>query len=470
MGKGTCKGSCKCYLSRGRSWLAAWEARRQEGFTVKKLLKIFEGHPQGLPWLFATEAWERFCYYGMRAILMLYMTKFLFVDMGEKHIVTEHAGSIYGWFTGLVYLAPVLGGFVADRYIGKRKSVIIGAILMGLGYLTMAIPQISFFYVALGLVIFGNGFFKPNITPMVSELYDEKDKVGRLNGMTIFYMGINLGAIFSPLVCGTLGENYGWHWGFIAAGVGMVFALVIFIAAQKRLGEVGLKKSTSIKKKEDHKPLTTTEKHQVAVIFIMAFFVIFFWVTFEQAGSSLTLFADRSTDRMVFGWNVPASWFQSVNPIFIVLLAIPMTRLWKWLSERGKNPSTPAKMAIGLFLASLGFLILIPASMLASDDSKVTMLWLIGVYFTHTVGELCLSPVGLDMVTKLSPKKFVSMLIGVWFVANFAANKLAGQFAALYDSMEMTDFFWVPVITSGIAGLLLLVVLKPIKKLMHGVE
>lgn len=435
-----------------------------------KLLKMFDEHPRGLPWLFATEAWERFCYYGMRAILMLYMTKFLFVNIGEQKIVTEHAGTIYGWFTGLVYLAPVLGGFVADKYIGKRKSVIIGAALMGLGYLTMAIPQVSFFYVALGLVICGNGFFKPNITPMVSELYDEKDKVGRLNGMTIFYMGINLGAFFAPLICGTLGQNYGWHWGFIAAGIGMVIALIIFTFAQKTLGDVGLKRQSSVTRQEENRPLTGEEKQRIAAIFVLAFFVIFFWVTFEQAGSSLTLFADRSTDRIIFGWEVPASWFQSINPLFIVLLGIPATKLWSWLSERGKNPSIPAKMAIGLFLASLGFLIMIPASMLASDGNKVMMLWLIGVYFTHTVGELCLSPVGLDMVTKLSPKKFVSMLIGVWFTANFAANFLAGKFAGLYDSMKMTDFFWVPVITSGFAGILLLISLKPIKGLMHGVK
>lgn len=433
--------------------------------------KVFKERPKQLPWLFATEAWERFCYYGMRAILMLYMTKFLFVDMGGKQIVTEHAGTIYGWFTGLVYLAPVLGGFVADRYIGKRKSVMIGAILMGLGYLTMAIPQVSFFYIALGLVIFGNGFFKPNITPMVSELYDDDDEAGKDSGMTIFYMGINLGAFFSPLVCGTLGENYGWHWGFIAAGVGMAVALVIFIFAQKRLGQVGLKRSMAdIHKGEDNKPLTYEEKQRIAVIFILAFFVIFFWVAFEQAGSSLTLFADRSTDRFIFGWEVPASWFQSINPLFIVLLGIPMTRLWAWLSERGKNPSTPMKMVIGLFLASLGFLIMIPASMLASDGNKVMMLWLIGVYFTHTVGELCLSPIGLSMVTKLAPKMFVSMLIGVWFMANFASNYLAGKFASFYDSMEMTDFFWVPVITAGMAGLILLIILNPIKRLMHGVR
>jgi len=368
----------------------------------------------------------------------------------------------------------VFGGYIADRWIGKRNSVVIGAILMGIGYLTMAVPHVSFFYVAVGLVILGNGFFKSTITPMVNELYDEDDKEGSEAGMTIFYMGINLGALFSPLIAGTLGEKLGWHWGFISAGVGMFIGLAIFIFGQKVLGKIGLKPKTTVEvqttgtKETQRKPLTREEKQQIAVIFILAFFVIFFWVTFEQAGSSLTLFADRSTDRVIFGWEVPASWFQSINPVFIVLLGIPMTKLWAWLASKGKNPSVPVKMAFGLLLASAGFLIMIPAAMIASSGSKVTILWLIGVYFTHTVGELCLSPIGLSMVTKLAPKKFVSMLVGVWFIANFVANLVAGLFASLYDQMEMVDFFWVPVFTAGVAGVILLFLSQPIKKWMHG--
>lgn len=430
--------------------------------------KFFANHPKQLPLLFTVEAFERFAYYAMRSILVLYMVKFLFTDMGT--LATEHAGSIYGWFTGLVYLSPVFGGWIADRFLGKRSSVIIGAILMGLGYFVIAMPYVSFFYIALGLIILGNGFFKPNITPMVGDLYPKDDKVGKDAGTTIFYMGINLGAFFSPLIAGTLGENYGWHWGFIAAGVGMFIALAIFLWGQDTLGEIGLRVKLTAKARQaqDNIPLTRAEKQQIAVIAILAFFVIFFWVTFEQAGSSLTLFADRSVDRTIFGWTVPASWFQSINPVFILLLGIPMTRLWKWLSNRGQEPSTPMKMAIGLFLASLGFLIMIPAAMLASGGSKVTMLFLIGVYFTHTVGEMCLSPIGLSMVMRLAPVKMVSMMMGVWFVANFVANKLAGQFASLYEQMEMTTFFWVPVITAGAAGLILLCLVNPLKKWGHG--
>lgn len=429
---------------------------------------LFSGHPKALKLLFTVEAFERFAYYAMRAILMLYMVKFLFTDMGK--LATEHAGSIYGWFTGLVYLAPVLGGYVADRYLGKRASVIIGAILMGIGYFTIAMPYVTFFYVALGLIIFGNGFFKPNITPMVSELYPAENKTGKDSGMTIFYMGINLGALFSPLIAGTLGENYGWHWGFMAAGGGMFIALGIFIWGQKMLGNIGLKKSAGLErqKTEDKRPLTREEKHRIAVIGVLAFFVIFFWMTFEQAGSSLTLFADRSTDRELFGWTVPASWFQSINPIFIVLLGIPMTRLWEWLSARGQEPSTPTKMAIGLLLASLGFIIMIPAAMFVAGGSKVTMLFLVGVYFTHTVGELCLSPIGLSMVTRLSPAKMMSMMVGVWFIANFVSGLLAGKFASMYEQMEMTTFFWVPVCTAGIAGIILLFLVNPLKKWGHG--
>jgi len=391
----------------------------------------------------------------------------LFADTGEDAVAIS--GSIYGWFTGLVYLSPIVGGFLADRYLGKRASVIIGAILMGLGYFTIALPYISFFYSALALIILGNGFFKPNITPMVSELYAKDDKIGQDNGITIFYIGINLGALFSPLIAGTLGENLGWHWGFISAGVGMFVALALFVWGQKLLGEVGKKRAVQIKAdKKINVPLTKQEKQQIAVIAILSFFVIFFWISFEQAGSSLTIFASRSTDREIFGFEIPASWFQAINPIFIVLLGLPMTKLWKWLSEKNKNPSTPVKMAFGLFLASLGFLIMIPAAMLASGGSKVTVLWLIGVYFTHTVGELCLSPVGLSMVTRLAPVRMVSMMVGIWFIANFASNLLAGQFASFYGQMDMETFFWIPIFTAGIAGLILLLLVKPLKKWGHG--
>jgi len=239
--------------------------------------RIFANHPKQLPLLFSVEAFERYAYYAMRAILMLYMTKFLFVDMGAS--ATAHSASIYGWFTGLVYLAPVFGGFLADRFLGKRPSVILGATLMGMGYFTLALPYVSFFYVALGLIIVGNGFFKPNITPMVSELYPEEAVADKQRGQTIFYMGINLGALFSPLIAGTLGENYGWHWGFIAAGVGMFIALGIFLWGQKTLGHIGRRKpsitATSVTEKRN---LTREEKQQMAVIGILSFFVIFFCV------------------------------------------------------------------------------------------------------------------------------------------------------------------------------------------------
>ena len=446
-------------------------------FGISKKMKEHQ-HPKGLFVLFAVEAMERFGYYGMRALLTLYMVGFLFKGSGEESEITSRAGTIYGWFTGLVYLTPVIGGYLADRYLGQRKSIVIGAILMGLGYFIMAIPYVSFFYLALGAVILGNGFFKPNVSTLVGQLYDaqsfdettkERD-VRKEAGYIFFYMGINLGAMFSPFICGTLGEKLGWHWGFISAGVGMIISIIILSWGRKHLGTAGLLPSKKEKKREQDRPLTIVEKHRIAVIFILAFFVIFFWITFEQAGSSLTLFAARSTDRTIFGFEVPVTWFQSVNPVLIVLLAPMFARLWMNLGKRNMDPSTPRKMSFGLFLASAGFLILIPASSIASEGTRVSMLWLIGVYLTHTIGELCLSPIGLAMVNKLAPVKFLSLLMGVWFTSNFAANLVAGLFAGLYDQMDMTTFFVIPAATAGVSGIILLIISSRLAKWMHKEE
>ncbi|MFH1315543.1 MAG: peptide MFS transporter [Candidatus Uhrbacteria bacterium] len=433
-----------------------------------------QGHPPGLYVLFAVEAWERFCYYGMRAILVLYMVKYMFYDPAAatdpevQAAITGKAGDIYGWFTGLVYMTPVIGGYIADRWWGQRRSIIVGGVLMGAGYFLMAVPHLAFFYVALGVVIVGNGFFKPNISTIVGQLYTENDP-RRDGAFTIFYMGINLGAIFSPLVCGTLGQNVGWHWGFIAAGVGMIISLIIYFLFQHHLGDVG--KVASYKNRnleEKDTPLTREEIHRIMVIFVLAFFVIFFWVSFEQAGSSLTLFADRSTNRMIWGFEVPASWFQSANPIFIVLLAPIFSRVWVWLGERNMDPTSPVKMGVGLLLAAASLAIMIPASMLATGGDKVSMLWLWGVYFTFTVGEICLSPIGLSMVTKLAPAKFLSLCMGVWFLSNFASNLLAGKIAGMYDNVEMTTFFMYLALVSGVGGIVLLIFSPLIKKGMHG--
>jgi POT family proton-dependent oligopeptide transporter len=432
---------------------------------------IKHAHPKGLYFLFTIEMWERFSYYGMRALLVLYMVKYLLFS-------TEKAGNIYGIYTGLVYLTPLIGGYISDRYLGQKNCIIIGGILMMLGHFAIAVPHLSFFYAALALLIIGNGFFKPNISTIVGQLYEKNDP-RRDGGFTIFYMGINLGAFLSPLICGTLGEKVGFHYGFASAGVGMLIGLLIFMWGQNKfIKHVGNRPICETDEKIKFSaqeyceaPLTKEEKQKIAVIFIMMFFTIFFWASFEQAGSSMTLFADRSTDRIIpfLNWEFPVSYFQSVNPLLIILIAPLFSKLWLDLADINKDPSDPVKFSMGLLFVSVGFLVMVAASALAGIG-KVSFLWLIGVYFFHTVGELCLSPVGLSMVTKLSPAKFASLLMATWFLGSFFANSLAGFFAGNYDSLKTTEFFMIPALITGISGIMLFFLAKPIKKWMHGVE
>ncbi len=427
------------------------------------MVEVEKGHPKGLYLLFTIEMWERFSYYGMRALLVLYMTKYLMFS-------TEKAGSVYGWYTGLVYMTPMIGGYLADRYLGSRMCVFIGGLLMAIGHFVMAFPALPYFYTALMLLIIGNGFFKPNISTMVGNLYGENDP-RRDGGFTIFYMGINLGALFSPLVCGTLGEKLGWHYGFGAAGVGMLAGLAVYMwGAKKYLGDIGLKPTIKTGADADNTPLTKKEWQRISVIFILCFFMIFFWSAFEQAGSSMTLFADRETDRMIFGWEFPTSWFQAVNPLFIFILAPFFSSMWTGLAKVNKNPSTPMKFVFGLVLLSFGFIMMMAAASLYKSSGAVSILWLLGVYLFHTLGELCLSPIGLSMVTKLSPAKFMSLLMGTWFFSSAAANYVGGIFAGNYDAMNHTTFFMIPAITAGGSALLLLCIVPFLKKWMHGID
>jgi len=426
-------------------------------------------HPRGLYLLFGVEMRDRFSYYGMRSLLVLYMTKQLLFS-------TEKSGSVYGWYTGLVYLTPLLGGYIADRYLGARKCILIGGTLMALGHFTMAFEPLPFFYSALLLVILGNGIFKPNISTTVGQLYHAND-TRRDGGFTIFYMGINLGAMFSPLVCGTLGEKIGWHYGFAAAGVGMVAGLLMYLWGQKRfLGEAGLYPANGPQaggKAHHQEPLTIEEKHRIAVIFIMAFFVIFFWASFEQAGSSLTLFAEHSTDRMirVLNWEFPTSWFQAVNPFLILVMAPLFSGMWSRLARKDRDLSTPHKFVLGLSLLAFGFVVMIVAGgIVDKTNAKVGLIWLMAAYFLHTAGELCLSPIGLSMVTKLSPARFGSLMMGTWFGANFLANLFGGLFAGNYDAMGKAYFFSIPVITAGGAEVILLFLSPWLKRWMHGVH
>jgi amino acid/peptide transporter (Peptide:H+ symporter), bacterial len=453
--------------------------------------------------------WERFSYYGMRAILSLYMIEALFYS-------TSFTSTIYGYYTGLVYLTPLLGGYIADRYWGNRKSIVTGGILMALGQFSLALSsyfytpgtinipnsffiinyQSIFFLTGLFLLVMGNGFFKPNISSMVGSLYPKNDK-RRDSAFTLFYMGINLGALISPLIIGTLGDtgNPGdFVYGFLAAGTGMIIGLVIFILGKNHYLVTSNGENIGIKPVHFHenkncsfKPLTSIEKQQIAVIFILAFFVIFFWASFEQAGISLTFFADQNIDRTVTELNnftIPTPWFQSINPLLILLIAPLLAVIWPKLKEKGFEPPIPVKMTIGLIFLSIGFLILLPAAQLVDNgNTLVNPLYLVGVYFMMTLGELCISPIGLSMVSKLSPPRFGCLLMGVWFLSSAAANIMAGVLSSLYPDPSkpipvlmgipidgFTSFFMIFIVMSAIAAMILIIISKKLTRMMHGIQ
>lgn len=582
-------------------------------------------HPKGLYLLFFTEMWERFSYYGMRAIFILFMTKALFMS-------DALASNIYGSFTGLVYLTPLIGGYIADKFWGNRRSILIGGILMAVGQFLLfmsgsAVTEgvqspsaMSLMWGGLTLLIIGNGFFKPNISTMVGQLYPQNDS--RVDGaFTIFYMGINMGAFFSPLVCGTLAQPLGgtihdFRWGFLAAAIGMVISTISFeLLKNKHLvgpeGEqLGMPKAKMDLKTYgvilgtiafifallnfkfivelifganaisdvnsiaytisnldpiayliyasliiipilllSNKSLTKDERERIIVIFILAFFVIFFWACFEQAGASLTLFADAQVDRAVniniskyvilgslalllfylskgFGWffewsktlilsvqvitiaivaaltftgyipdfheeEFKASWFQSINPLAIILLAPLFTMLWGKLAKVNMEPSSPIKMAMGLALVAIGYVIIAYAVHGIDSQTKIAMFWLFALYIVHTMGELCLSPIGLSMVSKLAPLRLSSLLMGTWFLANSAANKFAGTLSALippgagekpaeagakipsFMGVEINNlfiFFCVFIVLSGTASILLIAMYRWLKVRMHGIK
>jgi POT family proton-dependent oligopeptide transporter len=576
-----------------------------------------QGHPRGLYLLFFTEMWERFSYYGMRAIFILYMTKALFIDKA-------FASNIYGSFTGLVYLTPLLGGYLCDKFWGNRRSILYGGVLMAIGQIflylsaSMATPDVqsasavTFMWAGLTLLIIGNGFFKPNISTMVGQLYPQNDS--RVDGaFTIFYMGINMGAFFSPLICGSFSE---FKYGFLAAAIGMIASLISFELLKNKhlngpdgkplgmpvakvdgktygaiIGSIllifgllnfkniiamvcsagALADPNSMSYMIEHldlvayliyasliimpliiltdKSLTKDERERIIVIFILAFFVIFFWACFEQAGASLTLFADQQVDRAIdvhiskfmiaalfsviifylgkaLGWffewskksisliqivgviaiialtlidkisdihlsEFPSPWFQSINPLAIIILAPFFTMLWGKLANVNMEPSSPLKMAMGLGLVALGYVIIAYAVHGISPSTKIAMFWLFALYIVHTMGELCLSPIGLSMVSKLAPARLSSLLMGTWFLANAVANKFAGTLSALippgageepaaagaaipsFMGIEISNlfiFFCVFIVLSGAASLILLALFRKIIKMMHGVN
>lgn len=548
-----------------------------------------KGHPKGLYLLFVTEMAERFSYYGMRALFTLYLVAAFFNS--------ADASQIYGSYTGLVYLTPLLGGYIADRYWGNRRSIIVGGIVMAIGQFLMfssaCVVQQSIFsnpteggvidtsvnnelaltlmFIGLGALIIGNGFFKPNISTMVGDLYAPQDH-RKDSAFTIFYMGINTGALIAPFVCGSVAADGNWmnpgafKWGFFCAGIAMILSVVVFMIGKKKylntpeglpiglppaqskllilkdmqaaeedlelkgempknpdnaLPKAAVKNSPlrlwgcliaavvlfflftlDVKNFNDYisaaiyaisialpifiitdRGLTSVEKQRIGVIYIIAVFVIFFWSAFEQAGSSLTIFADQQCDRTIGSWEMPTTWFQSINPIVVVAFAPIMATLWETLAKYKKEPPSPVKQAIGLLLLAIGYAVIAYGTNGLEAGQKASMWWLFILYFIHTIGELSLSPIGLSMVNKLSPVHLASLLMGVWFMSNAASNILAGNLATLLPTAEqpvheflgfqiasLTDFFTLFAVMAGVAAVILFCLYPLLKKMMHGVE
>jgi POT family proton-dependent oligopeptide transporter len=477
----------------------------------------FFGHPRGLATLFFTEMWERFSYYGMRALLILFMTAA--VTKGGLGFDTETAGIIYGLYTSLVYLISLPGGWLADRLLGQQRAVLVGGVLIMLGQFSLGIDSLATFYAGLGLIILGTGLLKPNVSVLVGHLYKPEDQ-RRDAGFSIFYMGINLGAFLAPLICSYIGERVNWRLGFAVAGVGMALGLVQYLLGAKWLAEGGSRPAA---------PLTEAERRKLwfglagmaGVIGVLAYLTAagaistkaigdgfgllllviviavftwliaskewtkierrrflacaalfaastLFWSAFEQAGSTLNLFAVRSTANRVLGFDYPAGWLQSLNSLFLIAMAPGFA--WLWLKLGPREPSSPAKFSWGLILVGLGFAVMtIPARGL-TPETRTSPLWLVLCYFLHTCGELCLSPVGLSAMTKLAPPKVTGLMMGVWFVSISAGNYIGGRVAAVYENFSTFTLFSAVAAFGIVAGLILAALGKPIRSLMGGVK
>jgi len=481
------------------------------------------GHPRGLFVLFFTEMWERFSYYGMRSLLVLYMVNhlFLYPDVGRRvlgfdflrhtleaafgPLATQALSSqVYGLYTGFVYLTPFFGGLLADRLIGRRNSVIVGGVLMAIGHFMMASERL--FLPALMFLILGNGCFKPNISTQVGVLYPPGD-VRRDRAFSIFYVGINLGAFLSPLVCGTLGQKVGWHWGFGAAGVGMVLGVVIYLFGQRSLAiepppttsrtspvtgviayligvplligallfvlalprpiSLGFAAVVAVAIVTWLARLPRDERPRVIAICVACFIVAAFWAVYEQQGNTLQLWADQNTHwPTIFGFTIPSTWYQSFNPFMIFGFTPLLIGLWSWQSKRNAEPSSVMKMALGCVLLGLGFLIMLPPAMGGDPKAMHSALWLVASTVVYTVGELYLSPIGLSFVTKVAPARIVSMMMGVWFLANFIGNYMTGYLGTFWEKIPHTSFFLLMLAIAGIAGLVLFAIGRPLDKVV----
>lgn len=484
---------------------------------------MFKGHPRGLSVLFFTEMWERFSYYGGRALLILYMTDQV-VNGGLGFGVVE-AGALYGLYTASVYMTNLPGGWIADKFIGAKNAVLYGGAIIALGNFFLTFTNINFFYIGLACIAIGTGLLKPNVSTLVGSLYPKGDN-RRDAGFSLFYMGINLGAFLAPLICGYLGQRIDWRLGFGAVAIGMVLGLIQFRLGWKHLGEAGdvPKKTGGIEDEKRRKSLiygvatlaalilipavihitgiqqvniewfrnavgvllvvipllyfgslfiygqwTKQERNRIFVIILFYLAAAVFWSAFEQAGSTLNLFADRLTNNVIFGFEFPSTWWQSVNSIFIILLAPAFATLWVKLSQIGKEPSTPMKFAYGLLFLGLSFLIMmLPAQQILKgpEGMRVGAQWLLMFYFFSTVGELCLSPVGLSAMTKLAPEKIVGQMMGIWFLGAATGNFFAGIVGGQFESMPLPDLFFNVAMTVLVTGVLFVIFSKPMQRLI----
>jgi proton-dependent oligopeptide transporter, POT family len=480
----------------------------------------FFGHPRGLSTLFFTEMWERFSFYGMRALLILFMTAA--PAAGGLGFDAVTAGAIYGLYTASVYMFTLPGGWVADKLIGPQRAVLIGGIIIAAGHFSMAVPSLTTFYLGLVLIVIGTGLLKGNVSVIVGRLYSAED-VRRDAGYSIFYMGINTGAFVAPLVCGYLGQRVSWHLGFASAGIGMVLGLIQYQLGRKYLGAAGLhpadpgSPTALAKQKSDAMrwlligggalvllaggiaagiiPVTATQVSDAAGFLLLAIAVGFFgWVlfsggwtrvernhlivifvlfvgyalygsAFEQAGSTLNLFADRDTQTSIGGWGFPSSWFQSLNPLFVITFAPVFAWLWVRLGRSGKDPGAPAKFSIGLLLVGVGFLILVPAAILTLDGTKVAPSWLVFTYLLHTWGELALSPVGLSAMSRLAPIRIGGLVMGVWFLGASVGNYVGGRVAGFYESLPLPNLFGYTAAFAIAAGILMAIFARRLNRM-----
>ena len=473
------------------------------------------GHPRGLSTLFFTEMWERFSYYGMRSLLILFLVAS--VQTGGFGMTDKKAAAIYGLYTAGVYLMALPGGWIADRIFGQRRTVFLGGCIIAAGHFSMALPMVWSFYLGLCLIVCGTGLLKPNVSAMVGDLYPEGG-ARRDSGFSFFYMGINTGAFIGPLICGPLGERVNWHFGFGAAGIGMVCGLIQYRYGHKYLGTAGLLRPESTVGGAQSRAvrqvliaiaavaavlvglfvfanvtvesaakgtgvvivssiilyfaavllwggLTAPEKRRTVVIFIFFLASSLFWAGYEQAGSSLNLFASRLTDRMIGGWELPASTLQSIPPWFVIILSPVFS--WVWLRLQDRGPSMPAKLGYGLVLLAIGFFVMVVASAKTHGGAdKVSAWWLVTTYFLHTVGELCLSPIGLSSVTKLAPRRLVGQMMGTFFMGNALGNLIAGLTAGEFSTMPLPRLFGTIAWATGGGGLILLLFSRPIRRLI----